>query len=88
MPEPVPHKCTNSSCYGWNTVTHYQHIRTDGTVHDFQVPNPPGTVNAIPIPQPCPIDGCITFNLPGVPPPPVYPAVFTHCLDCGNTEFH
>ena len=80
---PVPHKCTNSSCGGWNTVTHYQHITANGTVHDFQIPNPPGTVNGIPQPQPCPIDGCYTAS----PRPPGDP-VFTICPNCGNVEPH
>jgi hypothetical protein len=81
----VPHKCTN--CGNQNTGTHYEHIRlSDGDVHIWdQVPSPndhPQT--GFPEPQPCPIDGCLTFNLPGVPPPPVYPAVHAFCLDCGN----
>lgn len=84
---PGPHKCANPPCGGWNTVTHYQHIAPGGFVHDFEIPNPPGTVDALPYPQPCPIDGCYTSIPPGTQPPPGTPLgnpVYSYCLDCAN----
>jgi hypothetical protein len=79
----MPTTCT--ACGSMNTGTHYEHVDlTNGTVHLWdQIPSPnPDPATGLPVPQPCPIDGCITFNLPGVPPPTVYPAVYTECLDC------
>jgi hypothetical protein len=83
---PAPHKCPN--CPSWRTVTHYHHDAISNIgAHDFEImnppppPPPPTPVSGIPIPQPCPIDGCYIISNKGNP-------AFSYCLDCGHTEIH
>ena len=83
---PGPHQCP--SCQKWKTVTHYHHDAIPPlAAHDFEIlnsqppPPPPIPQSGIPVPQPCPIDGCYNTANKGKP-------VFTYCLDCGNTEIH
>jgi len=73
---PQKVQCTN--CGNCNTMTHYFHVaQAPISRHDFDHPNDPPPAQAGPVAQPCPIDGCYGT-------PPVYPPVFSYCLDCGN----
>jgi len=87
MPGQV--QCPN--CQNWRTVTHYHHdpIPAPPTAipsHDFEIlndqPPPPPAIprNAVPQPQPCPINGCYADarNPTGSP-------AFSYCVDCGHS---